>query len=183
MEAGSSIPDSRNATIATVASPMKKTSFPISPVCQPITASLTPTPEPAYQSMKVERARISPEIQVTRSPAAQIPSGSRPPRPTGGGTPGSSGSRKKSEPCTPLSMGDEPVRRCLEGTVGQETTACLSRLTVPSGRRAALRNVRHLSRSEGSNDATASTSDSRCDRPRDLRPRHDAARTGRRGRH
>jgi hypothetical protein len=53
---------------------MKKTSFPSVPVCQPITASLTPTPEPAYQSMNVDSARMSADSQTIRSPIAQMPS-------------------------------------------------------------------------------------------------------------
>ena len=52
---------------------MKKTSLPRTPLCQPITASFTPTPEPAYQSMNEESARTSPETHVIRSPAAQSP--------------------------------------------------------------------------------------------------------------
>ena len=43
------------------------------PVCQPITASFTPTPEPAYQPMNEESASTRPATQVMRSPAAQSP--------------------------------------------------------------------------------------------------------------
>ena len=57
-----------------MARPMKNTSFPIVPVCQPITASLTPSPEPEYHPMKLDSISTSPETQVTLSPAAQIPS-------------------------------------------------------------------------------------------------------------
>jgi hypothetical protein len=70
---GSSKPSSCSTTSASTARPMKKTSFPSTPLCQPITASFTPTPDPAYQSMNEERARMSPAIQVMRSPAAQRP--------------------------------------------------------------------------------------------------------------
>ncbi len=52
---------------------MKNTSFPRMPVCQPITASLTPTPEPAYQPMNEERASTRPATHVMRSPAPQRP--------------------------------------------------------------------------------------------------------------
>ena len=47
---------------------MKKTSLPRMPVCQPITASFTPTPEPAYQPMNEESASTRPATQVMRSP-------------------------------------------------------------------------------------------------------------------
>ena len=48
---------------------MKKTSLPSVPVCHPITAIVGPTdPEPAYQSVKAEMLRTSPEIQVARAP-------------------------------------------------------------------------------------------------------------------
>ena len=93
MDAGSSKPNARNASIATTASPMKNTTFPAVPVCQPITASLTPRPEPAYQSMNVESARISPEIQAIRSPAAQMPSAFDCPYTGGGGDPPAGWSR------------------------------------------------------------------------------------------
>ena len=72
--AGNSIPDSRSATRASTASPMKKTSFPSAPVCHPITLVVGPSPEPTYQSVKAEMARISPEIQVRRWPQPQISS-------------------------------------------------------------------------------------------------------------
>src|SRR5207253_3688883 len=71
--AGSSMPDSRRATIASTARPMKKTSLPSAPVCQPITAVVTPWPPPAYQSVKAERLRSRPESHVSRPPQAQIP--------------------------------------------------------------------------------------------------------------
>ena len=46
------------------------------PVCQPITASFTPTPDPAYQPMNDESASTSPATQVMRSPARhQRPAG------------------------------------------------------------------------------------------------------------
>src|SRR5215471_18208590 len=109
-EAGSPMPASRKAMIATTAKPMKKTSLPSTPVCQPITASLTPTPEPAYQPMNDERASTSPDTHVTGSPAAQSPSGA-PRTGLGGGTgSGSAGSAKRSGVSTGLSMGNKSVR-------------------------------------------------------------------------
>src|SRR5437660_6203207 len=72
--AGSSIPDSRSATSARTASPMKNTSFPSAPVCQAITLVVGPSPDPTYQSMKADSIRISPEIQVSRWPQPQISS-------------------------------------------------------------------------------------------------------------
>ena len=71
---GRSKPYARSATSTTMASPMKNTSLPSVPVCQPITASFTPSPEPEYQPMKLESMSTSPATQVTRSPAAQMPS-------------------------------------------------------------------------------------------------------------
>ena len=73
IDGGSSNPVSRSATITSTASPMKKTSLPRMPLCQPITASLTPTPDPAYQSMNDDSASTSPATHVMRSPAAQRP--------------------------------------------------------------------------------------------------------------
>ena len=72
-DGGSSKPSSRRTTSASTARPMKKTSLPSTPLCQPITASFTPTPEPAYQSMNEESMSTSPATQVMRSPAAQRP--------------------------------------------------------------------------------------------------------------
>ena len=59
-DGGSSNPVSRSATITTTASPTKNTSLPRTPLCQPITDSFTPTPDPAYQSMNEDSARIEP---------------------------------------------------------------------------------------------------------------------------
>src|SRR5262249_27021831 len=73
MDGGSSNPNSGSATITSTARPRKKTSLPRTPLCQPITASFTPTPEPAYQPMNEERASTRPAIQVIRSPAAHTP--------------------------------------------------------------------------------------------------------------
>ena len=70
--AGNSIPDSRSATIASSASPMKKTSLPSAPVCHPMIAVVTPWPPPTYQSVNAEIARISPESHVSTPPQAQI---------------------------------------------------------------------------------------------------------------
>src|SRR5207244_2745 len=65
---------SRKATRAMTARPMKNTSFPRVPVCQPITPIVGPTvPDPAYQSVNAERLSTKPEIQVARSPAAVMP--------------------------------------------------------------------------------------------------------------
>src|SRR5262249_10616350 len=84
MVGGSSIPASRSATSAITARPMKKTSFPSVPVCQPITAIVGPTaPEPAYQSVKTEMLRTRPEIQVARSPTAVAPLAGPPSRASG----------------------------------------------------------------------------------------------------
>ncbi len=67
--AGSSIPASRSASRISVASPMKKTSFPRAPVCQPVTESVSPSAWlPAYQSVNAETASTSPEIHARRSP-------------------------------------------------------------------------------------------------------------------
>ena len=43
---------------------MKNTSLPRVPVCQPITASFTPTPDPAYHPMNEESASTRPATQV-----------------------------------------------------------------------------------------------------------------------
>src|SRR5262249_4372135 len=86
---------------------MKKTSLPSVPVCQPITASLTPRPEPEYHPMKLESIRTSPATQVARSPAAQIPSAAgRYPASGGDDDPDDGGSRKTSDPSTGGSMGE-----------------------------------------------------------------------------
>ena len=67
--AGSSIPASRSASRISVASPMKKTSLPSAPVCQPVTESTRPSVwPPEYQSVKAETARTSPATQASRSP-------------------------------------------------------------------------------------------------------------------
>ena len=52
---------------------MKKTSLPRAPVCQPITLSVKAPPdsEPAYQSVKAESIRTSPETSVSSSPNPQ----------------------------------------------------------------------------------------------------------------
>src|SRR3954452_7716540 len=72
--AGSSMPASRSATSAITASPMKKTSLPSVPVCQPMTAIVGPTdPDPAYQSVKAETLSTRPATHVARSPAAVMP--------------------------------------------------------------------------------------------------------------
>src|SRR5262249_41962364 len=72
------------ATRAIAASPMKKTSLPNVPVCQPITAIVGPTdPEPAYQSVKAEMLRTSPAIQVARAPTVVMLPGSAGARPAG----------------------------------------------------------------------------------------------------
>ena len=55
-----------------MASPMKKTSLPTAPVCQPVTASVRPFGSvPAYQSVNAEIVRTSPETHATRTP--QLP--------------------------------------------------------------------------------------------------------------
>ena len=86
--AGRSKPYARRITIATTAKPMKNTSFPSAPVCHPITASFTPGPEPAYQSIRDESIRTRPETHAIRSPEAQIPSGAGGPYDGGGGPAG-----------------------------------------------------------------------------------------------
>src|SRR5919204_6839139 len=78
--AGSSIPARRNAARPRTARPTKKTSFPRTPVCQPITASVGPSigaPDVAYQSVNAESASTRPAIHVSRSPAAQTPAAAR----------------------------------------------------------------------------------------------------------
>ena len=89
------------------------------PLCQPMTASLTPTPDPAYQSMNEDSARTSPAIQVTRSPAAQRPLGAGRGYPPGAGD-GVAGcsSSKKSGVSTCLSMGNNPVGSLGTGHAG-----------------------------------------------------------------
>ena len=52
---------------------MKKTSLPITPVCQPVTASVTPSPDPVYQPMNADSISTSPDTHVTFSPAAHRP--------------------------------------------------------------------------------------------------------------
>ena len=54
-------------------------------MCQPVTESETPRPEPEYQFMNGESMSTSPEIQVIVSPMPQIPSAWREYR--GGGEP------------------------------------------------------------------------------------------------
>ena len=66
--AGSSIPVSRRMTSANTASPMTNTSLPSAPVCHPITLVVGPGPEPTYQSVNAEMARIRPDTQVSRIP-------------------------------------------------------------------------------------------------------------------
>ncbi len=92
---GSSKPSSRSVTSTSTATPMKKTSFPRVPVCQPITASLIPTPVPAYHPMNDESASTSPATQVTRSPSANNPLGARSGRSPGAGDPDAGGSMSK----------------------------------------------------------------------------------------
>ncbi len=70
---GSSNPDSCSATSARISRPTKKTSFPRMPLFQPVTASFTPVPEPAYQPMKDESMSTRPATQVMRKPAAHRP--------------------------------------------------------------------------------------------------------------
>ncbi len=77
MVAGSSMPASRSATRASTARPMKKTSLPSVPVCQPITLVVGPSPEPTYQPVKAEIARTRPDTQVSVSPHAQTSSAGR----------------------------------------------------------------------------------------------------------
>src|SRR4051812_8381389 len=116
---GSSTPASRAITSSSTARPMKKTSFPRTPVCQPITASLTPTPEPAYHPMNDESMSTSPATQVTRSPAAQTPLGrGRGAESAGGGSVTGSSTSKKSGVSTPRSMGINPVD--MQGTVREQ---------------------------------------------------------------
>ena len=50
---------------------MKKTSLPSTPVCQPITLIVKPSPEPTYQPISVDSMRTSPASGVRRSPTAQ----------------------------------------------------------------------------------------------------------------
>ena len=67
--AGSSIPASRSASRISAASPMKNTSLPSEPVCQPITESVSPSAwVPEYQSVNEEMARTRPATQARRSP-------------------------------------------------------------------------------------------------------------------
>src|SRR6059058_5556933 len=63
IEPGRSNPRVRAPTSTTTASPRKKTSLPRTPVCQPVTESETPSPEPEYQFMNGESMSTSPEIQ------------------------------------------------------------------------------------------------------------------------
>ena len=70
---GSSNPTSRRIASATMARPTKKTSLPIVPVCQPITASVGPSTDvPAYHDMNDESIRMRPAIQAIRPPSPQI---------------------------------------------------------------------------------------------------------------
>src|SRR5215471_180645 len=67
--AGSTIPASRDDSRISVASPMKKTSLPSVPVCQPVTENVRPLGSvPTYQSVNAEIARTSPEIHASRVP-------------------------------------------------------------------------------------------------------------------
>jgi len=59
------MPASRRITRASTASPITNTSFPRAPVCHPITLVVGPGPEPTYQSVNAEIARISPDTQVS----------------------------------------------------------------------------------------------------------------------
>src|SRR6266576_579676 len=70
--AGSTIPAARDASRISVASPMKKTSLPRAPVCQPVTASVWPFGSvPVYQSVNAESVSTSPETHASRTP--QLP--------------------------------------------------------------------------------------------------------------
>ncbi len=78
--AGSKMPASRNASRMRVASPMKKTSLPRVPVCQPVTPSVKPFGSvPEYQSVNAEIVRTSPETHARRTPqlpaSGAVPSG------------------------------------------------------------------------------------------------------------
>ena len=78
MVGGSSKPASRRIASATTSRPTKKTSLPIVPVCQPITASVGPSTDlPAYHDMNDESIRTRPATQAIR--AAERPD--RPARP------------------------------------------------------------------------------------------------------
>ena len=57
--------------------PRKQTSLPSVPVCQPMTPIVRPSPDPAYQSMKLDSIRTSPETQAMRPPAVQMVAGAR----------------------------------------------------------------------------------------------------------
>jgi hypothetical protein len=67
--AGSSTPSSRSATTSRTASPAKKTSLPRVPVCQPITETVTPSPEPVYQPVNADTVSTTPVSSVSRSPS------------------------------------------------------------------------------------------------------------------
>jgi len=75
--AGNSMPASRRMTSATTVRPMTNTSFPRTPVCQPITLVVGPGPEPTYQSVNAEIARISPDTQVSVCPRPERSSNER----------------------------------------------------------------------------------------------------------
>jgi hypothetical protein len=78
MLGGSSMPASRRIAITTSASPRKNTSFPIVPVCQPITERVGPSIElPEYQDMNEDSRSTSPATHATRWPADQIPPAGR----------------------------------------------------------------------------------------------------------
>ena len=66
------------------ARPMKNTSLPSVPVCQPMTAIVGPLdPDPAYQSVKAETLSTRPATQVARSPTAVMLPAIAPARPSG----------------------------------------------------------------------------------------------------
>ena len=68
-DAGSSIPAPCSASRINVARPMKKTSLPRAPACQPVTEYVSPFGcVAAYQSMNGERVSTSPAIQVMTRP-------------------------------------------------------------------------------------------------------------------
>ena len=67
--AGSSMPTSRSTIRSTTRRPRPSTTFPMVPVCQPMTETVVELPSPVYQPVSEDSARSRPKRNVSRPPS------------------------------------------------------------------------------------------------------------------
>jgi hypothetical protein len=78
MLGGSSNPVARRTRRAITARPTKKTSFPSTPVCQPVTETVMSSVDTVYQLMKELSARTRPPSHARPSPGLRNVPGEKP---------------------------------------------------------------------------------------------------------